>query len=61
MTLIKTPLGIYTEIISGVPQGPRVGPILFNVFRKDFFKTVQKASAHNFAEDKTLSVFADYS
>ena len=35
-----------------------VGPILFNAFLNNFFYKTEKASAHNFADDNTLSVFA---
>ena len=41
-------------IISGIPQGFVVGPILFNCFFNYFFYFIKKASAHNFADDNTL-------
>ena len=41
-----------------LPQESIVGTILFSVFLKDFFNTNEKASAHNFADSNTLSVFA---
>ena len=47
----------FETIISGVPQGSIVGPILFNCFFNDFFYFIEKASAHNFADDNTLSRF----
>ena len=48
----------FEEIISGAPQGSIVGPILFNFFFNDFFYFILVASAHNFADDNTLSSFA---
>ena len=48
----------FKYIISGVPQGSIVGPILFNAFLNDFFFCIRKASVHNFADDNTLSSFA---
>ena len=48
----------FEEIISGVPQGSIVGPILFNAFLNDFFYDIENASVHNFADDNTLPCFA---
>ena len=48
----------FEEIISGVPQGSIVGSVLFNIFLNYFFYFVLVVSAHNFAEDNTLSSFA---
>ena len=48
----------FEEIISGVPQGSTVGPILFNAFLNNFFYEIQNASVHNLAKDNTLSCFA---
>ena len=48
----------FKDIISGVPQGSIVGPMLFNAFLNDFFFCIRNASVHKFADYNTLSSFA---
>ena len=40
----------FPNVISDVPQGSLVGPILFNCFFNEFFYVIEIANAHSFAD-----------
>ena len=55
---INNILSEFNKVISGVPQGSIVGPFLFNCFFNDFYYFIKNANVHNFADDNTLTTFA---
>ena len=51
---IGSSLSEWLEIILGVPQGSKFGPILFNIFINDLLLLIKETDVCNFADDTTL-------
>ena len=54
-TRINSIYSAFQLILSGVPQGSILGPIIFNIFLNDLIYFIEKCNIHNYADDNTLT------
>ena len=55
-TKINTSFSTWKELLTGVPQGSILGPLLFNIYINDLFFILDETDKCNYADDTCLYV-----
>ena len=53
-SIITGSFSSWNKVITGVPQGSILGPLLFNIFLNDIVLFISKCQLCNYADDNTL-------
>ena len=54
---INNNISNFLILLSGVPQGSILGPIMFNLFINDIIFFMTKSDLHNYADDNTIAAY----